>query len=293
MNGYKELVTGIIKNRVNEWINELKEKHPETKLTRQWKVLFPKGYAEGQNVLPVVTSAKDGQQVVAEVQFILPQTLELDPDMVELVLLNKPYQETDYNTKTRNHNLPVPIDEPIEVLNELVLGINDFLIKLNITQNPAGSDNNWQLTPPNKLTGLKGQISSKNGYSSPRVMSEMSVKDDDRIEKVITAMWDSTHLPEWLKVIASHKIRNELMEKLAIGYIHYENKLKRPVDLEEFFTEYTEHLQNTGKLHNYCRYKGKAVELNDDGHCIEDWCSKKQYNTECPETVLRFGSIYN
>lgn len=128
MNGYKELVTGIIKNRVNEWINELKEKHPENKLTRQWKVLFPKGYTEGQNVLPVVTSAKDGQYIIGEVQFILPESLELDPDMVELVLKNKPYQDTDYNIKVRNHNLPVPIDEPIEVLNELVLGINDFLI---------------------------------------------------------------------------------------------------------------------------------------------------------------------
>lgn len=293
MNCYKELVTGIIKNRINEWINELKEKHPENKLTRQWKVLFPKGYTEGQNVLPVITSAKDGNRVIGEAQFILPESLELDPDMVELVLKNKPYQDTDYNTIARNHNLPVPIDEPIELLNELVLGINDFLIKLDITQNPAGSDNYWQLTPPDKLTGLKGQISSKNSYSSPIVMSEMSVKDDDRIEKVINSMWDSTYLPEWLKVIASHKIRNELMEKLAVGYIHYENKLNRPVELEEFFDEYTKHLLNTGKLHNYCRYKGKAVELNDDGHCVEDWCSKKQYNTECSETVLRFGSIYD
>lgn len=145
MNGYKELIAGIIKNRVNEWINELKEKHPDNKLTRQWKTVFPKGYTEGQNVLPVVTSAKDGQQVVAEVQFILPMSLELDPDMVELVLLNKPYQDTDYNTTTRNPNVPVPLDEPIEILNELVLGINDFLINLDITQNPAGSNNYWQV----------------------------------------------------------------------------------------------------------------------------------------------------
>lgn len=293
MNCYKELVTGIIKNRINEWINELKEKHPENKLTRQWKVLFPKGYTEGQNVLPVITSAKDGNRVIGEAQFILPVSLELDPDMVELVLKNKPYQDTDYNTIARNHNLPVPLDEPIEVLNELVLGINDFLIKLDITQNPAGSDNYWQLTPPDKLTGLKGQKSSKNGYSSPRVMSEINFKDDDKIEDVKVTMWNSSHLPEWLKVIASHKIREELLEKLAKGYIHYENKLARPVELEEFFSEYTKHLLDTGKLHNYCLYKGKAVSLNDDGNCIEDWCSKKQYNTECPETVLRFGSIYD
>ena len=83
---YKKHITERIKDRVNHWIEELKGKHPELLLTKQWRILWPKGFTEGQNVIPVVTSSKQGKYLVGQVQFLLPKDLELDMDAVELVM---------------------------------------------------------------------------------------------------------------------------------------------------------------------------------------------------------------
>ena len=39
---YKKLILDKIREEVNRWINELKEKHDDLMLTRQWQVLFPR-----------------------------------------------------------------------------------------------------------------------------------------------------------------------------------------------------------------------------------------------------------
>ncbi len=97
---YKKHITERIKDRVNHWIEELKSKHPELLLTKQWRILWPKGFIEGQNVIPVVTSSKQGKYLVGQVQFVLPQDLELDMDVVELVLEDEPY-EADREVSTK------------------------------------------------------------------------------------------------------------------------------------------------------------------------------------------------
>ena len=102
-------------------------------------------------------------------------------------------------------------------------------------------------------------------------------------------MFASSYLPEWFKTISSHEIRNSLLEKLTEGYIHYKTKLGRDVPLSEFFSEYTNHLKKTDKLHDYCPYKAKGVNLTEQGHCLEDYCSKKPYNAPCSVPVLKFG----
>ena len=76
--------------------------------------------------MPVVTGSKNGQHLVSEVQFVLPEDLELDINNVELVLKNEPYQEI------KEKQTPMPIDEPLDVINDLVIGINEFLQQLNI-----------------------------------------------------------------------------------------------------------------------------------------------------------------
>ena len=129
-NGYKKLITDRIKDEVNKWIDELKSKSPDLLLTKQWRIIFPKGFQTGHNSLPAVTGSKQGQHIVAEVQFVLPEDLELDMNTVELVLKDEPYQELK---PALTPQLPVPIDEPLDVINDLVMGINEFLQSLNIS----------------------------------------------------------------------------------------------------------------------------------------------------------------
>ncbi|MEE9167916.1 MAG: hypothetical protein V3U24_10720, partial [Candidatus Neomarinimicrobiota bacterium] len=126
-NSYKQEITERIKDSLNRWIEELKKSHPELLLTKQWRTLFPRGFTEGNNVIPVVTGSKKGKHLVAEVQFVLPESLELDLDAMELTVKNEPFEEKEKEAS------PVPIDEPLDVLNELILGVNDFLQSLNLS----------------------------------------------------------------------------------------------------------------------------------------------------------------
>ena len=128
-NGYKKLITESIKAAVNDWIEDLKNKHKELLLTKQWKIIFPKGFNEGHNVLPVVTSSKKGKHLIAEVQFVLPDNLELDMVGLQLVLKNEPYIPSEKEKKTG----PVPLDESFDILNDMVIGLNSFLQNLNFS----------------------------------------------------------------------------------------------------------------------------------------------------------------
>ena len=64
-------------------IHRLKEEHKELLITKQWNVLFPKGFKPGNNVIPVVTTSKQGKYLVGELLFYLTDRLELDKDNIE------------------------------------------------------------------------------------------------------------------------------------------------------------------------------------------------------------------
>jgi hypothetical protein len=103
-------------------------------------------------------------------------------------------------------------------------------------------------------------------------------------------MRHSPYLPDWYESISNQKVAEELLHRLAEGYLHYQKKVGTSVDLEDYFRKYTDYLQREGKLHHYCKYKGKSVRLDSDDWCTETYCSKKPFHSECSQTTLRFGA---
>ncbi|MCP4370451.1 MAG: hypothetical protein GY797_20420, partial [Deltaproteobacteria bacterium] len=134
-NEYKYQITERIKDAVNDHIEDLKTKHTELLLTKQWNINFPKGFRSGHSTLPVTTSCKKGKYLVGEVQFLLPDSLELDMDSIELVLkdelFNKSQEERTKNSH-RDRQKPQPIDEPLDALNDIIINVNEFLQSLNL-----------------------------------------------------------------------------------------------------------------------------------------------------------------
>ena len=55
------------------------------------RVLWPKGFEERDNKVPVVTSCKEGRRLVAEARFVLPPSMELDLDSLELDRMDEAY----------------------------------------------------------------------------------------------------------------------------------------------------------------------------------------------------------
>jgi len=274
---YKQHITERIKERVNRWIEELKVKHAELLLTRQWRLLWPRGFEEGHNVVPVVTSAKAGQHLVAEVEFVLPQNLELDLEAVELVMKDEPFVEE--NAVSVN---PSP-DDPLELLNDLVSGINGFLQSLSGGTLLSGR------TPIFEEKSLFG-----GGPGKPLTVhgpwESGTVRDSAGVEEVRRQMLRSPSLPQWYSTIHSRQVADDLLTRLAEGYLHYNRKVGRTVSLEEFFGQYSDYLLKENKLHHYCPYKGKAVILDHDDWCTESYCSKKPFHAECTQVTLRFGA---
>ena len=292
-NGYKEQIMQRIKENINNWIEKLKVEHPDKLLTKQWSVLWPKGFSEGHNVISVVTGSKKGKHLVGEVQFVLPESLELDPDAVELTLKNEPFKESR-KAGINKQKKPIPLDEPLDVLNELVMGVNSFLTSLNLTIPTAARDLTSPLfqtsspyrkqQPPNPAPAIMPLEAAPpfNGY-----------EDNNLIEKVCREMLKSSYLPDWFKTISSKEVWEKLLTKLAEGFLHYQRKIGKPVDLKDFFEMYTEHLQKTGKLQDYCKYKGNPVKLDysNSKWCTESYCSKKPpFDIECQLSIKRFGS---
>ena len=280
MDDYKQMIRESIATEIGEWIERLKTQDDELKLTRQWKVFFPRGFESGNNVLPVITGSKDGKRLIGEVSFILPDNLEVETEDLQLTLKNEPFKETIQPTVT-----PEPMEDSLDLLNRMVVSINEFLSGVEI-ERPNRIREHKQ-TP---FFGIDVEKKSKlnvisfdNGYSGQTKLST------DKLESVKREMLASSHLPEWFKTISSYEIRDSLLEKLTEGYMHYGSKLGRDVPLREFFSEYTAHLKKTDKLHDYCPYKAKPVNLTEKGHCLEDYCSKKPYNAPCSVPVLKFG----
>ena len=273
---YKQQITLKIKDSINQWIDKLKEEHKELLLTKQWNVLFPKGFKSGNNVIPVVTTSKQGKYLIGELLFYLPDNLELDMDSIELTLKNEPFDEKQARVKT-----PVPLDEPLDVLNNIIIGLNNFVQTLPM---PVYSSNPVIGKSQNLFDNMRGTVSPKTipingnntGYTG----------DIDTIRKQIL---QSDYLPDWFKTIGSHEIREQLLIKIAESLAHYHKQVGHAIDLQEFFDKYTGMLFKQDKLYHYCKYKSKPVSLDSSGQCTENYCSKKPYNAGCPHVTLRFG----
>ena len=280
MDDYKQMIRESIATEIGEWIERLKIQNNDLKLTRQWKVFFPRGFEPGNNVLPVITGSKDGKRLIGEVSFILPESLELDTGDLNLTLKDEPFVES-----TEPKITPEPMEDSLDLLNRMVVSINEFLSGVEIER--PGRGENRRETP---FFGIDVEKKSKlnvigieNGYVGQTKLSA------DKLDTVKREMLASSHLPEWFKTITSYEIRESLLDKLTEGYINYKTKLGRDVPLREFFSEYSAHLKKTDKLHDYCPYKAKPVNLTEKGHCLEDYCSKKPYNAPCSVPVLKFG----
>jgi len=295
-NGYKKLITDSIKAAVNNWIEDLKNKHKELLLTKQWKIIFPKGFQSGHNMLPVITSSKKGKHLIAEAQFVLPDDLELDLVGLQLILKNEPYIPSEKEKKTG----PVPLDESIDILNDMVIGLNSFLQNLNFSMPGVGMPTS-SATP----TFFSNPTNVKKDQSQLKINPLSAVNDnssyikgdtingsgnDSIIDKIKKQMINSNYLPDWIKTIESKDVWDQLLTKLAEAFYHYQQQIGKTIDLKEFFEKYQEHLLSQNKLYHYCKYKSKPVSLDNNIHCTENYCSKKPYNSTCPMTTLKFGS---
>ncbi len=292
-NSYKKAISEKIKESLNNWIDKLKLEHKELLLTKQWQIQFPKGFSAGHNVLNVVTGSKKGKHLVAEVQFVLPSDLELDFDDLELILKNEPFREAKARSKVKH--TPQPIDEPLEQLNDLVLGVNSFLTSLNINLPSA-----TQIKGFNPINNQRSVLNVKPLFSKDQQIIPVEainhlngvhdLGDNNLIERVKDEMLKSPHLPQWLKTIESRDTWHSLMQKLAEGFIHYQKNVGKAVDLKEFFDKYEEHLLDNDKLYHFCKYKSKPVELDTNGWCNETYCSKMPYHSKCSYATLKFGT---
>ena len=273
---YKQQITLKIKDSINQWIDKLKEEHKDLLLTKQWNIHFPKGFKSGHNVIPVVTTSKQGKYLVGELLFYLPDNLELDLNGIELTLKNEPFDEKPIRVKT-----PVPLDEPLDVLNGIIINLNSFLQGLSPTSNTTLKPLNMQTPGINPLKTSRG--------AAPSQTIRVNHQDAQDIESIRKLLLQSSYLPEWFKTIDSSEIREQLLSKIAESLAHYEKQIGHNVDLPEFFEKYTEMLLKQDKVYHYCKYKSKPVELDSDRYCTENYCSKKPYNAGCPHVTFRFG----
>jgi len=266
---YRDLITSKIKDAVNEWLEKLKLEKPTLHLTRQWKVIYSKdGFTPGHVSLPVVTGAKKGKHLIAEVGFVVPDNLEIELDEIELSLRDEPF-------KIKPEPVSIaPVSEPLGLLNDIIVGINSFLSELSLGPLHTSSKPMPTLVTPNKSGfGLK--------------INHPVVPQHD-VNEIRERIRSSHELPVWLRAIGNKEIYGALIDKITEAYVQYVNKQGKKVSLVEFFKMYEEYLKREGKLYDYCRYKAQPVEL-EDGLCQEGYCSKKPFNTSCEQVVLKFG----
>ena len=270
MSDYQKLILDRVKDRINGWLETLKEKHPELLLTRQWRIIWLKGFQQGQNILPVITSCKDGEYLIGEIQMVLPPSLELDLEAVELALKEEPYEQP-----TAVYTVP-SVDGPLDLLNDLVVGINEFLSGM-----------------PLQTVGVPVQDESRSLFSPLKVHSigEKTVALTESQRSIHTDMLKSSHLPDWFKSIESREVRQGVLNRLAEGFEQYNRSKGFRATLKEFFEDYSETLLKQNKLHHHCPYKGRGVKMDYKGHCTEAFCSKKPHNAVCPVPSLRFGAF--
>ena len=265
---YRDQITSKIREAVNQWLDKLKKEKPELQLTRQWKIQFDNGFMPGHASLPIVTASKKGKHLIAEVGFIVPDNLEIDLDDLELSLLDEPFKQK------RQQVVQPTIDQPLGVLNDIIVGVNNFLSELSFTSIPGQAVKKVNLKPsPQMINRLKVNTGSYNQ------------QDIGDVRKQIRA---SNMLPDWLRSISNLEVYNTLTDKIAEGYIQYSKTSN--VTLPEFFELYEDYLKKEGKLFDFCKYKAQAIELDkNNGQCLATYCSKKPYNKECDQSIKKFG----
>jgi hypothetical protein len=160
------------------------------------------------------------------------------------------------------------------VLNDIIVGVNNFLSELSFTSVPGQAVKKVNLTPsPQMINRLKVNAGSHNQ------------QDIGDVRKQIRA---SNMLPEWLKSISNREVFDTLVDKIAEGFVQYSKTSK--VTLPDFFNLYEDYLKKEGKLYDYCKYKAQSIELDEtNGHCNENYCSKKPFNKPCNQAITKFG----
>ena len=273
---YKTQITERIKEGVNNWIGELKSKHPELLLTRQWRALWSRGFNEGHNTVALVTSCKAGQHLVAEASFVLPASMELDLDALELSLKDEPY------APGAGELIAPAANDPLGTLSSLVRGINGLLESLVGKQAPAVSSDPLSVIKPRPFA-----VAAPLSIQRPR--ESHALQDITQVEDIRQAMRKSPYLPEWYATISSQKVADDLLTRLAEGYLH-QRSLGRTSGLKDYFEQYSDYLLKENKLHHFCHYKGKPVKFDEKGWCLQPYCSKKPYQNVCTRATLRFGA---
>ncbi len=272
---YKQIIQQHIKDKINEWIDQLKTEHPELLLTKQWQLIFPRGFKPGQNVIPVVTGSKNGKHHIADVLFVLPESLQLELDAIELELKNQPFKPPEVSS---NH--PPPLSDSIDVLSRIISNVNQFLQSIHLpTPTSSHLDFPHLESPPADRPVQKVPIKVR---QSDRQTASYSIED---IKK---QMLLSNELPEWFQTIDSRDIREQLLINMAKTFLQYREQ-GYSLSLSEFFEHYTRQLKQQNRLYPYCRYKAKPVLLDENEHCLENYCSKKPYQAPCPYSTIKFG----
>ena len=269
MNDYQKQILDRVKGRINQWLESLKQKNPELLLTRQWRIVWLKGFVQGQNTMPVITSCKDGEYQIGEIQIVLPPSLELDLEAVELVLLEQPYVASGAAPSIPSLN------DPLDLLNDLVLGISGFLSGMPMQPNSMSAPVTQSLITPLKVNPLGGPSTALPGD----------------LNSIQAEILKSPYLPDWYKAIKNSKVAQGMLNKLVEGYAQYNLRKGYTGPLKEYFEQYTEALLKQNKLHQHCPYKGRGVEMDFQGHCKEAFCSKKPHNAPCPVPHLRLGAL--
>jgi hypothetical protein len=275
---YRDQVTAKIRDAVNQWLDKLKKEKPELQLTRQWKVMFNNGFVPGHASIPVVTGSKKGKHLIAEVGFIVPDNLEIDLDDLELSLMDEPFKQK------RQQVVQSSIDEPLGVLNDVIVGINNFLAEITFSRNPAVTPRGMQST----FTPMSNQVSQPIRSGSLKVNQGFGPASQSTIDDVKDRIKSSMMLPDWLKSINNMSVYNALLEKIAEGYLQYSKTSN--VSIPDFLKLYEDYLTKEGKLYDYCKYKAQAVDLDEsNNHCMEGYCSKKPFNKVCDQSIKKFG----
>ena len=264
---YQDQITTKIRTAVNDHIETLKLEHPEFLITKQWKVMFDDGFVPGHVSLPVVTGSKKGKHLVADVEFMVPESLEIDLDEIELTLRDEPFQYKKIVSSPA-------IDEPLGLINDIIVGVNNFLSEMNLTQS-------------------RPMVQKLNIGSSPHINPlkvNSILPSSHEIGEVRDRIRSSGILPDWLKSVSNRDVYDQLIDKIAEGYVQYTKDSGKDVSLSAFIKLYEDYLKREGKLNDYCKYKAQLVTLDEKGHCTEAYCSKKPYNRACEHSVLQFGT---
>ena len=226
--------------------------------------------------MAVVTSCKAGQHLVAEASFVLPSSMELDLDALELSLKDEAYAPGALE------RIDPKANDPLGTLSSLVQGINGFLESLAGKQSIATSPTTHIATKPS-LFSSASPLSIQRPWESP------ALQDITQVEDIRQAMVKSPFLPEWYATISSQKVADDLLTRLSEGYLH-QRSLGSTNGLKDYFEQYTTYLKKENKVHEFCSYKGKPVKFDDKGWCLQPFCSKKPYQDVCPRATLRFGA---